>query len=285
MKKRRIVFQCLSLVAAILAFGAYWTYARSLSDPVGPEITIDDGILELSVQDPSSAFLQGVTAYDEHDGDVTSLVVVESIYGITDDHLTTVTYAAFDHAGNVAKAQRNVRFTDYEPPKFTLDCSPVLSSDSTSDMMDLIGATDVLDGNVGRHIHATIVSNTGTLRDEGIHQIQLQVTNSLGDTAQIEIPVEIYAPGKYNAALSLSQYILYLPQGAAFEAEDYLSSFTYLNTAVDLSGGMPENFTLKINDPVHVHEPGVYTVSYTVSYTISQSLYTGYSKMIVIIEK
>lgn len=285
MKKSRIVLQCLVLAAAIAAFGVYWMFSNARSDTTGPEITVDDSLLELSVQDPSSMLLQGITAYDQRDGDVTASILVESVYGISADHVTTVTYAAFDRAGNVTKAQRNIRYTDYTPPKFTLDCSLAVPRDSTINILDCIGAEDVLDGDIRRRVRTTIVSDTGTLRDEGVHQVQLRVTNSLGDMAEIIVPVEIYSADKYNAELALSKYILYLSQGEQFEPKDYLLSLSYYGTVIGLGGTLPDGVTLKTNDQVNVNEPGVYTVSYTVSYTVRETEYTGYAKLVVIIEE
>lgn len=96
--------QIIALVITILVFVGYMAYSRIKTDDMGPAITIDGTELTLSVNDPQEAYLRGVSAYDDQDGDVSSQIVVESCYGITDDNLVTVTYAAFDRAGNVTKA-------------------------------------------------------------------------------------------------------------------------------------------------------------------------------------
>ena len=112
------------------------------TDNVVPKITISDsGIPEMSVYKPE-ALLEGVTATDDRDGDVTSSIVVESVGSIMDDATVTVTYAAFDSSGNVAKAQRTVRYTDYKSPRFTLKESLDFTYGTNFDVVDVVGALD-----------------------------------------------------------------------------------------------------------------------------------------------
>ena len=50
--------------------------------------------------------LQGITAYDSTDGDITDRIVIEKTIENRDDNTIVVFYAAVDKAGNVAKASR-----------------------------------------------------------------------------------------------------------------------------------------------------------------------------------
>ena len=111
--KRRLLLHVAVLAAAIVLFGCYLLWVQKAKDTVGPVITVEEGILECRVSDPQEMLLTGVTAWDDRDGDVTASLLVESIYGISEENLTTVTYAAFDRAGNVSKLQRQIRYTDY----------------------------------------------------------------------------------------------------------------------------------------------------------------------------
>ena len=101
------------LVCLIGLFTGYLLWSHNSIDTTGPVITVSEELLEISVKDPEEMLFQGITAHDDRDGDVTSRLLVESIYGITDENITTVTYAAFDRAGNVSKVQRQVRYKDY----------------------------------------------------------------------------------------------------------------------------------------------------------------------------
>lgn len=285
MKKTGIVLQCVALAAAIIFYFLFQAYSHLQSDTQGPEIEIDNEILEISVEDPREALLEGITAYDKRDHDVTDSIVVESITGINEEHTVMVTYAAFDESGNVTKARREVRYTDYVSPRFTLSSPLCFSSDSKQDMMHFVGAWDVVDGDITRRVRATLISDTGSLREAGIHTVQLAVRNSLGDMQVIQVPVEVYEPGKYNAQLALSQNIVYLPKGSQFNPKNYLMTYTYQNNQVPLNQSVPSELSLKIDNTVQTDTPGVYAVTYTVTYMPRDTAYVARSCLIVIIEE
>lgn len=106
----------LMLLAALLlelgAFAAYIYTVHQRLDTAGPEIMIEEGILELSVNASDEDLLQGVTAQDRRDGDVTDSLIIESVYGIGEDNTATVTYAAFDRSGNVSTQSRRIRYVE-----------------------------------------------------------------------------------------------------------------------------------------------------------------------------
>ena len=97
----------------------------------------------------------------------------------------------------------------------------------------------------------------GTISYLGTHYVQFQVTNSLGDTEMKVFPVEVYSGDMYNAQLTLNQYMVYLPKGAAFTPERYLKNFILLGEEVDLTTGLPEDFSLKTKGTVQTQYPGV----------------------------
>ena len=101
-------------------FAAYQLILNQAYDRVPPKITMDSDEITVSVSDSEEQLLQGVTATDARDGDVTSSLVVEAVRGVVANQEFTVTYAAFDGAGNVAKAQRTVHYSDYVSPRFSL---------------------------------------------------------------------------------------------------------------------------------------------------------------------
>ena len=120
MKKKNFILML--LIAATLAlFLGYRALDAIRTDTRAPEIRLDSVIPEISVEDPKSALLQGNTAVDSGDGDVTSSLVVERVELLEDAGRLLVHYAAFDSAGNVAKAQREAKYTDYHSPRFTLE--------------------------------------------------------------------------------------------------------------------------------------------------------------------
>ena len=280
----------LLIALCLVVFVAYWAVNQIVADTEAPKIAVDSQQLEVSVQDNKSVLLQGVTAMDNRDGDVTASLLVENIRLLDTDGTVTVTYAAFDRAGNVAKAQRQVRYTDYESPKFTLSAPLVFAQGSNFDVLNVIGAQDVMDGNIQHRIRATSMDAT-SVSTLGSHEVQFQVTSSLGDTAKEVFPVEVYAAGTYEAALTLTEYLVYVPVGTTFLAENYLEEFTLSQKTISLKNGLPNGYSLRTSGRVNTNSPGVYSVGFTVTYTPENEgntqmvrKYTGYSKLIVVVE-
>lgn len=282
--KRVNIFLLLILAAAMVLFSGYLLWIHGNLDTIGPVFSVEEGILEISVRDPAEALLQGITAVDERDGDVTEGILVESVYGISDENLTTVTYAAFDSAGNVSKFQRQVRYTDYREPRFELYASPTFAYGSGFDLLEQVGAEDVLEGNINRRVHATLISDTQSLAMEGNHQVKLQVTNSLGDTVEMILPVSVYNPEWYTASVTLKEYLIYLEAGERFEPRSYLESFVFRGNPIDLTRGVPDDITADVVSNVKTGEPGVYEVTYILSRTQNAMTHSGIAKLIVIVQ-
>ena len=284
--KRKTIWLLLGvLLAALLIFGCYLFLIQRSEDLDAPLISLNADEISVSVEAPRSELLQGVTAWDAHDGDVTASVLVESVYGMTKDHRATVTYAAFDQAGNVSKAERTVYYTDYESPRFTLSRPLAYPLGSTFDIMSDVGAQDILEGNIQRRIKATMLTSGTSVSEQGTHSVQFRVTNILGDTAQLVLPVEVYPSDAYNAQLTLTEYLVYVPQGADFDRMSYLSQFSYLDEELSLRYEIPENLKLRVSGLVNTRIPGVYAVTYTASCTLEEQTYTGYTKLLVVVEE
>ena len=281
MRKKWLPVAALVLCTAL--FLGCRIYDRLRTDSQPPQITVEDTLLRVSLAQGQEALLQGVTARDDTDGDVTGSLLVESITGVGEDGSVTVVYAAFDSSGNVAKQTRSVILTDYESPRFTLESPLVFLYGSGFDPLNWIGAQDLLDGDISHRIRATLLDES-TISAEGIHNVRFQVTNSLGDTAVLTLPVEVYHSGRYDGQLSLTDYLIYLPQGAAFDAGIYLESYLISGRELDLTQGLPDTMTLETQGTVDTQAAGVYTVSYLLSYTQGNQIYEGYSKLIVVVE-
>lgn len=284
--KRKTWISLALIVLCLAVFFGYRIYVRTHTDTNGPSIKISDELLQLSIQDPREALLQGVTASDREDGDVTASLIVESIRLVDQDGTASVTYAAFDQAGNVSKATRQIRFTDYESPRFSLSAPLLFNQNSATDALSYIQATDLLDGNIARRIRATVLTEDA-ITTIGTHLVEFRVSNSLGDTVKIELPVEVYATGTYSGSLSLTDYLIYLPVGSDFDPAQYLESYTYRNEKISLKNGIPASLTLEMDGTVDPDVPGVYSIGYTVS-TRTEDAQTmqgrSYSRLIVVVE-
>ena len=288
--KKKSWLLLIPIAACVVLFMGYCMVDRISTDTKTPEIYFSDEMLQISVNDSKEMLLQGVTASDNRDGDVTASIVVESIRLINSDGTINVGYAAFDNTGNVAKATRKVKYTDYISPRFTLS-EPLMFSENTNfDALSYIKAYDQLDGDITHRIRATSLSE-GTITQPGIHNVEFRVTNSLNETVKLVIPVEVYAAGAYEAKLALTDYLVYIEAGSYFNPESYLDTFTRGSNKTYLQNGLPYNYNLYTEGEVDTGTPGIYYVNYSVTNTVSNQLsyeagqtYTGHSKLIVVVE-
>lgn len=105
--KKGLVAMLLLACAALLA-GNVVIYIGK--DRNGPEITVPQEELTYVAGSDTSALLNGVTAVDDRDGDVTSTVTVESIIPNEDQTGASVVYVAKDSQNNVTKAARLISY-------------------------------------------------------------------------------------------------------------------------------------------------------------------------------
>lgn len=320
-KKKR---KYLVYVPVLLCAVATMIYAGMFvltDDTRAPKITMDTQILEVSVGADEKALLKGVRAEDERDGDVTANTLVENISSLKSDHTATITYAAFDSSGNVEKATRTVKYTDYESPRFYQEKSLTLSANAMIDIVKYMGAVDQIDGDISGQIKGTLLSNASGLNNPGMYEVEFRVSNSMNDTAYIRLPVEVYPSGSYNANVELSEYLVYAKVGADFRPEAYLENLVVGNHRYSLDNQNPpvRNLTaeevrqlgnnreeevrtyidsyvdpgLNVDPYVHIinvdidsnvdmSKPGVYTVAYTVDY---KGVYQGYTRLNVVVEE
>lgn len=282
--KRIEVLLLIVLAVAVVLFGCYYFMVHQRIDTVGPVFTVEEGMLEVSVTDSEEVLLQGIRAADKVDGDVTASILVESIYGINDRQEATVTYAAFDRAGNVTKTRRQVRYVDYRSPRFEADRTLCFPGGGRFDLMDHIGAQDVLEGDISRRVHATLISDTHNISEEGNHLVRLQVTNSLGDTVELTIPVLVYSQEWYSASIELRENIIYLEQGASFDPDEYLQTFVFRGEPIDISEGVPADIAVEIENDVQTDVSGVYEVTYILSKGLNTVTHSGIAKLIVVVQ-
>ena len=279
MRNRRKILLLLVVALCCAAFAAYYLRQQHSVDREPPKITMQSEELRLSVSDPAERLLEGVRAQDARDGDVTDSLVVESVRGIVDDKRFTVTYAAFDAAGNVAKATRTVFYWDYTAPHFSLSAPLIFRAGITPEVFEPVGAQDVFDGDLTRQIKATMRTSERRLPEQGEYVVEFRVTNSLGDTAYLTAPVEMAPDWDGPARVDLSDYLIYLPKGAAFSPASYLRSLTAGGQTIPLDNR--SEAVVATDSNVNTAVPGTYRVDYTVTY----GQYHARTRLLVVVEE
>ena len=84
--------------------------------------------------------------------------------------------------------------------------------------------------------------------------------------------------------MRLSDYLIYLDRGSAFNARSYLKEFIFRGEPIDMTRGTPEGVSVEIDNGVNMNEPGVYEVSYILSKSLNMNMYSGIAKLIVVVE-
>ena len=247
---KTILIICLVLVTA--AFAAGQVYSRVVTDTVPPVITLDSDSITVSVEDGRDALLRGLTASDAKDGDLTGQIIVSGVSKLISNNTAKVSYMVFDKAGNMASATRYVVYSDYHRPRFMLITPLVYSLGETVSITGRLQAQDAVDGDITssiRVLSSDIISST-----EGVYNLTLQVINSLGDTAQVTLPVTIRAEADGDSAVKLRRYLVYVGLGDNFEPRNYIES---------VSAGSVSD--VRIDSNVDTQSAGCYLVTYTVT--------------------
>lgn len=225
-------------------------------DSKAPELSVPDGVLELSVGASQEDYMKGITAWDNRDGDISDQVLLEHISQFTGENTVKVTYGVFDRAGNGATATRTVRYTDYTGPQFQLSRPLRYGLGRTVTLMDRLTAWDAMDGEITNKVRITSPNLSNDIA--GVYRIRVQVTNSLGDTQVLELPVLIEEITANTPEITLTDYIIYIEQGAEFDPKDYLEAVTDPAAEKD-----PSLSRVEISSQVDTEQPGTYDVVYS----------------------
>lgn len=311
----------LGFVLLMLAlFAAYCVREKLMTDSSGPVISLDKNEIQVSIHDGDEVLLQGITAEDKKDGDVTDSLIVEKISGFYDNGKRTVTYAAFDSDDHISKVQRELTYTDYVSPRFSLSASTRYRAGSSVNIDTIISAEDCLDGDLSGKIKIhmdTTINNRVT----GLYQVEYSVTNSAGDTVTLPIDIEIYEAQSNEVQLNLKTYLVYYT-GKDMDYTDYLKSVQkgnreYAFEGVTLLEGQQEEETaasenetavekdtvenengqensssdqipksrVRVDDSyVDPSTPGVYPVYFYYSYDTESTSTTGKEVLYVVVE-
>lgn len=288
MKKMNLLCTLLLLLAIGVFSAYYWNYIQH-SDNLGPVITMEEEVIEVSVNDGEDVLMSGLTAYDIKDGDVTDSLMVEEISEFIEKNTRRITYAAFDSDRHVSKATRMIVYTDYHPVEFSLDAPfrfPI--TNGNIDILGRIHGYDCLDGDVSKQIEFSENSMI-TVNSPGTYRVTLEVTNSAGDLTELPVNIVMYDTYVENSLphISLTDYLVYTNPGEQLDPLNYVSSVIVGSTEYSMTSGKdtysvdttnmnaterkdflkrPQTMNydnIQFVDGVDYDTPGVYEIRYT----------------------
>ena len=105
--KKGIIAIMVILCLGLMGFVGFMKFSE---DNTPPEIQFQDNKIVYTAGDSYDGLLDGVTATDNKDGDVTGSLVVESVYPNEDGQTATIVYVARDSHNNVGKANKVVTY-------------------------------------------------------------------------------------------------------------------------------------------------------------------------------
>lgn len=243
-------------VLVTAAFAALRVKTAFFTDRTPPVITFDSDVVEVSVTDGENALLRGVSAWDEEDGDLSGEVRIRSVSQLIGDATARVNYIVFDGADNMAAATRTVHYTDYRSPRFALSQPLVYDVSTTATLSDRLTAEDVLDGDITGNIR--LLSSSLDISSEGVYHIVVRVTNSMGDSVELELPLIVHKTSSQYPVITLTDQLIYLAQGDAFSPADYFESVKEKRA----DEGVSSMEGVRVTSEVDTSRPGVYEVRY-----------------------
>lgn len=260
----------LFVITAIL-FCLFYMKEQGSKDYTFPSIEVDSEILNISIQDAQTRLLEGVTAYDKKDGDITSRVIIESISKFSKDRTCVVTYAVMDSDKHVVKNSRTIRYTDYTAPQFYLEKPLIFRLDERVDIRQMVGAVDCIEGDISDKV--TIVATDYTDNTAGIFTLSLQATNKLGDIIFLDIPIYVEEINVRALTVELEEYLIYVKKGETPDFKDYITSVS--SNFVEIA-----NYELLLSTNFDCNIPGTYSVHFHVEDSAGR---TGHSILTVVV--
>lgn len=242
---------------SLAVFGVSVVLSFAGRDAAVPEITSDRDVLEIPCSYMQDQLMEGLSAYDEQDGDLTDRIVAGSFSRFVTPGVSSLTYVVFDSADQPASLTRKVHFTDYHPPRFTLSEPLVFREQegSYTEAMERLSAQDLLDGDLDEWIMQT--DTDVNYSRPGRYTMSVEVTNSFGDNAEADLPVHVVTDDRQQVHITLTEGIVYLDQGDPIDPDDYIEEVT------DADGAAADISTVSAESDVDENTPGCYEIHYT----------------------
>lgn len=268
-KKYRYLFLSAMLVVLYLGIQIVFSMMSNTSEDELPIIKFDSNELVLSVNAQELDYLQGVSAIDSQDGDLSNQVLVEDISIFINETTRQVTYVVFDSDGNVARNSRIVKYEDYTAPVFSMKNQLRNVNYSTSKVTELLQATSCVDGDISHNITIMDVAFVS----ESKLRLKVSVTDSTNTTSYLNL--NYYLDNDYDIEIVLDEYLVYLKLGETF---DYRKNI--INVIEKLYQDSSLIYAIDIDVP-EMTKPGTYEVTYSIHRANGNH---GVTTLVVIVE-
>lgn len=290
------VLSVLFFLASLAVFVGFLFFYDNQGDTVPPVIRVSDEAFTCSISATEEELLEGITASDDQDGDLSDQIFVESLGNFIDENTRILNVAVLDKAGNTAKGKRVLVYEDYSAPKFTLT-KPLKFSVGTREITEFIQVNDMIDGDLSAKVKTC--SPYHLSYEAGDYPMEFMVSNSAGDVSRFNATVTLLdnRAQDHNAEIELSDYLVYTEKGKKISPWSYVKKLTmngheYQKADKDLLPVEESNYNwtdypaiisksdFKIDDSTDYDQEGCYEIEYT--YTNGD--YKDSVRLVVIVE-
>ena len=210
------------LIFAVACILTGWTVYRDYTrDKTPPTITDNLGPISISVADPTEALMQGLTATDNRDGDLTDKMIVERISRFFEKGVVNVDYVVFDQAGNIGRYTRTVTYNDYSSPRLHLESPLSYRVGEDIAIMDKLKLVDCLGGDITHKLK--IQSSNVNESQAGQYEFTASAITDMGDEVFVRLPVNIMSYDASAPVIELSEYLVYTKAGEPFSPQNYIT--------------------------------------------------------------
>lgn len=264
--KQILILALVALIAGHIATAIYRGSSDQMDKPV---ISCPKDVLEVSASAKESDLLVDITAKDNQDGDLTERVIVASVSKLISHNTARVTYLVFDSDDNMGMAQRIIRYTDYRKPWFQINEPLIYSTTENISVLDRITAYETAEKDIHDQIRVSTLAGTD---NSEVFDVTVQVTNAMGDTAWLTLPVLQLEYNPERPQIQLSKYLIYLELGEQFNPQKYLESVT-------VKGEVLTDAAVQVVGTVDSEKAGTYRITY--NYSANGSMGTAILTVVV----
>lgn len=255
----------------LIAFTFIFIREKLTEDKTIPKITVKGEIIDVSLKATDKELLQGISAYDEKDGDLTGDIIIESVSRFIETGVSKVTYAVCDSDNNITTATRKIRYKDYKAPEFDLNESLCYSIYETPKLKNAVSVKDCLAGDITSEL--ILSSEDYTKSVAGVFTINARVTTAKGDTASLDLPLIVEDRSAAAPEIVLKDYLIYVEKGEKINFEKFIDK------AIDVDeNDITDDVT--VEKKINTKKEGTYLVHY---YVEDKDDIKGHTTLVVVV--
>lgn len=241
----------LTVIAVVLTALSVLTVI--LSDSKGPKITVEQKSITYVNGDDKASLLDGVSAYDANDGDVTVSLIVKDITVLNSGDTAKVTYAARDNNNNISEAYRIVTYVDSDENYSEPDDEAMFQEITEGEVTE---AEVSAENTEAQATDEPVEEATEETTEEATEEPKAEEESTAEEKPQDNKPKananDIKKPDDKTPKITLKQKSVNINVGQTFNPSDYIKS--------------KENASsISIDGAINVMAPGTYPLTFKVT--------------------